>query len=551
MISGYSECMKRSTALAQVIGDQIRCTVKTPSGKAIVVSGAIDSINPSIEGSPELSRNQALVSNAWAFALCTAKKVLLSTEEEQNKEARTAKVHHGTTIWIAEYIDQLTGASIVGWCSSCICHSEHFKVKRPVGVLPTWLCDSCGSPTVACMVPNCPNMASKNFKAGQDRKYCAEHRHDIPSFEHADDAIESLNDYKDFMSYSKPNFARGTKLIAYSALGAIVVGPLSLVAAPAIGGAAGALVGGYSGAAATSFGLAWLGGGSLAAGGLGMAGGTMVLTAVGSALGSGLSASITNSYVQEDKSFHIEMLKGGTGVPVVVCNGFLSERGRGWGEWKKIVTERYPDSPVYRVHWGAKELKHIGFVARDGAVRGGLPVVVQGLAAQAGREAAKRLGPVGPLLAAAEAARNPWHVARNRADKTGIILADILARSLEGPFVLIGHSLGARIVTVAAQALSSRKERPQIETIHLLGNAIRSNTDWEKLAGAVNEKVYNYHSGRDQVLKKVYFVAQGGQSAAGYSGFVLPERAKAKIENINVTEQVDGHSKYQEHVKLR
>ena len=61
--------------------------------------------------------------------------------------------------------------------------------------------------------------------------------------------------------------------------------PAALVAAPAIGGAVGSLVGGYSGAVASSYGLALLGGGSIASGGLGMAGGTVVVTALGAALG--------------------------------------------------------------------------------------------------------------------------------------------------------------------------------------------------------------------------------------------------------------------------
>lgn len=124
--------------------------------------------------------------------------------------------------------------------------------------------------------------------------------------------------------------------------------------AEAIGGAIGSVVGGYSGAAATSYGLALLGGGSIAAGGLGVAGGTLVVTALGGALGGALGASVANAYLREDRSFRIDRLQVGSGVPVVICDGFLSESETGWGEWEQIVTRRYPDSPVYRVHWGSK-----------------------------------------------------------------------------------------------------------------------------------------------------------------------------------------------------
>ena len=97
------------------------------------------------------------------------------------------------------------------------------------------------------------------------------------------------------------------------------------MAAPLIGGFIGTTIGGYSGAAATSYGLALLGGGSVAAGGFGMAGGTAVVAAVGASLGGVVGAGLTNAYVSEDKSFRIEKLKDGPGVAVVVCSGFLTE----------------------------------------------------------------------------------------------------------------------------------------------------------------------------------------------------------------------------------
>lgn len=60
--------------------------------------------------------------------------------------------------------------------------------------------------------------------------------------------------------------------------------------APAIGGFIGATLFGLKGAAAVSAGLAWLGLGSLAAGGFGMFGGTIVIVGAGSTLAGGVSA---------------------------------------------------------------------------------------------------------------------------------------------------------------------------------------------------------------------------------------------------------------------
>lgn len=77
----------------------------------------------------------------------------------------------------------------------------------------------------------------------------------------------------------------------------VATGGLALAAAPAIGAvvsAAGLGVAGgsLSGAAASSAGLAALGGGSLASGGLGMAGGKAVVATLGAVTGSGTSGVI-------------------------------------------------------------------------------------------------------------------------------------------------------------------------------------------------------------------------------------------------------------------
>jgi hypothetical protein len=85
--------------------------------------------------------------------------------------------------------------------------------------------------------------------------------------------------------------------------GAVVVGAacflgLGLVAAPAVGTWVGSTFLGWSGCAATSSGLAALGGGSLATGGLGMAGGTAVVVTTSAATGGVGSGLITKKIVK-------------------------------------------------------------------------------------------------------------------------------------------------------------------------------------------------------------------------------------------------------------
>lgn len=103
------------------------------------------------------------------------------------------------------------------------------------------------------------------------------HPEDLHAVETAyKDAIKTLSKAGSWGKYA---------LLAGAGLGlGILTGGL---AAPAIGGAYGALVLGYSGAAATSAGLAAIGGGSIAAGGLGMAGGAALITGFSGAVGAG------------------------------------------------------------------------------------------------------------------------------------------------------------------------------------------------------------------------------------------------------------------------
>jgi hypothetical protein len=96
---------------------------------------------------------------------------------------------------------------------------------------------------------------------------------------------------------------RSFKKIALITLFSVAGG---LVMAPHIGAAIGAAMG-LSGAAATSAGLAALGFGSVAAGGFGMAGGTIVVGALAGAVGGGASLTAATSLIKSDPE--IEALK--------------------------------------------------------------------------------------------------------------------------------------------------------------------------------------------------------------------------------------------------
>lgn len=533
--------METKVIFAAMKGNGIACSIRSPQGRSLSLSGVLTDIEPIVDGDPPMARNRALVHNLWAYGKHEKQYRMLRNQEKRASHARQAKAHKKVAIGIAKLIDVEGTITRAGWCSACLTRGEHRKLEQGLGKIPAYLCTECGSPTLGCAAPRCPHMAIRGFGSFRIPRYCAEHGHDIPGFEKSKARIGPLENYRDFLTYDGRNMAVASRVAAVVLAAGAVVGTGGLLAAPAIGGAVGTLVGGYTGAVATSYGLALLGGGSLAAGGLGMAGGTAVVAALGSVLGGGLGALVTTAYIGADKSFRIDKLAEGTATPVIVSSGFLTEGGNSWGNWEPIIRRRYPESPVYRVHWGSKELAALARLVGGGVGKAGMGFAVKAAAARAGRTAAKKLGPLGPMLVATDLLKNAWHTAKVRADRTGVALAGLMARTDADTYILVGHSLGARVMVTAAQTLATDPEGPKIATIHLLGAAVGAKGDWRSLNEAATDAAYNYYSANDKVLKYLYTAVQAGSAPAGLRGF----RSKfPKIKDRNVSRLVDSHSDY-------
>jgi pimeloyl-ACP methyl ester carboxylesterase len=131
---------------------------------------------------------------------------------------------------------------------------------------------------------------------------------------------------------------------------------------------------------------------------------------------------------------------------------------------------------------------------------------------------------------------------------TGAVLADLIARCDDAPFVLIGHSLGGRVMVTAAQALATKTGEPRIAEMHLLGTALATNADWRSLHDAVAGTVWNYHSKRDAVLSKVFRTVELGRRAIGEVGV---GSKFARIKDSDETKRVAGHSAYFSAISLR
>jgi len=523
------------------------CEVVSAGGISLRITRLQLNGDPVVDGDEALSANMSLVRRLDAYA---DNELAYRRARQDNRKAalrKSADLHRKIVIDLADLIDDVGDKAEIGWCSGCLAKREHRWVQRRSLTPDAYLCDGCGAATTPCLWPRCAHFALRKPGVVQLGKYCAEHQHFIPGFEKLDTKLDALDDYRSWLEFESRHAKRITVLTGGLVGGALIVAPLFFAAAPAIGGAIGASSG-LSGAAATSHGLALLGGGAITTGGFGMAGGTAVVTAAGAGLGGALGASVTTAYAGDDRSFSIELLERGEGPPVVFANGFLSEDKSGWGEWEPIIRNRYPDSTVYRLHWGAKEQRDLrALFAREA----GGKVAISGLVKAAGRAtqlALKKVGLIGSALTVAELAKNPWWVARTRANMTGAVLADLIARTDTNNFVLVGHSLGARVMLSAAQALGSRRSSPQLESVHLLGAAVNAGHDLTNVGAAVSDTVWNYWSSNDGTLRKLYRGAQFGERAAGAEGF---RTSHPNVKNRNVSQQVAGHNKVVPNVTLR
>ncbi len=382
-------------------------------------------------------------------------------------------------------------------------------------------------------------------KSGKwDDELCAEHDGSIASFKRLDLQLADITEYKKIFTRESYNFRKIGTISALSLGGAIVLGPCAFLAAPAIGGAVGTAMG-LSGIAATNAGLAAIGGGALAAGGLGMAGGAAIVGATGAALGGTLGGVISNSYFGDISGFEIEKVKDGDNPAVLFIDGFLTQKNTVPDDWKQQLEILYPDKAWYYLRWESKKLYDIGKTIGVNVGQATIGKVAAEWAKSATKAGVKKAGPLGVALTALGIVNNPWSVASVKAAQTGVLLSDIISRT-QGDYILCGHSLGARVIYYALTSLSTKEEK-WIKHVHLLGGAVgNKKKDWEQAANAVDGTIVNYYSEKDMVLSTLFKVGMLFSSVPIGKNVIDVDG----VVDVNVTEQVTGHTMYKDRFSL-
>jgi len=380
-----------------------------------------------------------------------------------------------------------------------------------------------------------------------DDECCAVHDGTIGSFESLRIRLKDITEWKLVTRHRGVNIARIGKIAGGSVAVGLVATGAGAVLAPAAGGAVGAFKG-LSGATAIKHGLAILGRGALAAGGFGMAGGTAVI-AVGTGMLGGVGGGVlVNKYVGEIDGFDIKTHRRGSGTQIVFINGLGSQSKSLLHHWKPTLRYNFGNNTWYELEWESKRRSDLGKLIRKELYKRTFRKTLEIAAKTATKQAAKKLSPAFWLSTLLEFGGNPWFVALSKAQKTGQLLADLILRADgRARYVLMGHSLGARVIYYTLQALAKAKvKQPRIREVHLLGGAVgRDRKSWTGIDSAVSGQICNYYSENDEVLRVLY--KPGTLFMSKPIGRAPILYRSTKIRNINVTNLVNGHNEFKKH----
>lgn len=224
----------------------------------------------------------------------------------------------------------------------------------------------------------------------------------------------------------------------------------------------------------------------------------------------------------------------------ILVSGFAFDEEDFWKPW-----EGWKDNlEKYILQWESKHIIAVSTAIQDWLTsrlamelmkQGAMRTVLSGLLAAFAWPAT--------LLAATDFIDSKWSVAIDRSDKAGKLLAEVLLKGLQGnrPVTLIGFSLGARVIFKCLQELAlSNDNEGLVERVVLLGAPVSVKGErWEPARKMVAGRFVNVYSRDDWILGVTFRASLLTQGLAGIQAIDVPG-----VENVDVTELVDGHSSY-------
>jgi pimeloyl-ACP methyl ester carboxylesterase len=138
---------------------------------------------------------------------------------------------------------------------------------------------------------------------------------------------------------------------------------------------------------------------------------------------------------------------------------------------------------------------------------------------------------------------NPWSVALDRSVGAGKLLAEVLQTHIQGnrPVTLVGFSMGAKVIFECLQELAKKNMTGIVENVFLFGAPVPMKKKLFKEARrVVAGRFVNGYSMKDWVLAFMYRASSLSYDVAG----LQPCFEDLGIENIDVSEVIEGHHEY-------
>jgi hypothetical protein len=129
-----------------------------------------------------------------------------------------------------------------------------------------------------------------------------------------------------------------------------------------------------------------------------------------------------------------------------------------------------------------------------------------------------------------------WEKHKRRAKCAGEYYLESMISSQvkETSVSLIAHSLGARVIFFGTQNWSSTPSH-LLNNIFVLGGAVPSNRDWERVASRLEGKLFNVYNACDPILESFYKISSLGLTPCGLRPI---KQSHPKIDNFDATSLV-------------
>ncbi|KFY22719.1 hypothetical protein V493_06381 [Pseudogymnoascus sp. VKM F-4281 (FW-2241)] len=338
--------------------------------------------------------------------------------------------------------------------------------------------------------------------------------------------------------------ARRWKVGLAGVAGAALIGITGGLAAPLVAAGLGTIMGGLGLGATAAAGLL----GALAQSGV-------IVGALFGAYGGRMTGQMMDAYAKEVEDFAFLPLRGSTRkarktaeIPAedrrlrvtIGISGWLTQREDIISPWRALGHQ----SEIFALRWELGALMNLG-TSMESVLKSAAWTVAK-------KEIISRtifgslMFALWPLsfLQVSKVLDNPFSVAKNRADKAGLVLADAIINKAQGerPVTLIGYSLGARMIYSCLMSLAERKAFGLVESAVLIGAPCPSDgAFWRSMKSVVSGRLVNVYSENDYILGFLYRTSSIQLGVAGLQqiGDV------SGIENVDVSSIVSGHLRYQ------